>query len=53
MLYRCNWCGSEFDTPDTYNEYHGEYDRAPEVWACCPECGSTDYDEVEDEDDPF
>lgn len=50
-MWECEWCGATFDEPDTYNEYHGEPDRAPEVWACCPECGSTDYDEVEDEDE--
>ena len=45
MRFKCNWCEAEFDEPDTYCEYHGEPDRMPEVWACCPECGSTDFEE--------
>ena len=48
MRFKCGWCEAEFDEPDTYREYHGEPDRMPEVWACCPECGSTDFTEIEE-----
>ncbi len=48
MRFKCGWCEAEFDEPDTYREYHGEPDRMPEVWACCPECGSTDFAESDD-----
>lgn len=50
MRFKCGWCEAEFDEPDTYREYHGEPDRMPEVWACCPECGSTDFAEIEEGD---
>lgn len=45
--YKCHCCGAEFDDPHRYREYHGEHDRTPEIWSCCPECGSTDFEEKE------
>lgn len=48
VVFKCRWCGAEFEEPDRFREYHGERDRAPEIWSCCPECGSTDFDEADE-----
>jgi len=39
-VYMCLDCGSAFNTPDEEVEPHGE------VLSCCPECKSTDFDDM-------
>lgn len=50
-LYRCNDCGHEFEIPDTWEEYRGEFWGMPayERVSGCPMCQSGDYDEVVDD----
>lgn len=57
--YKCRDCGAEFDEPCRYTERHGFAYGPGEEWAVCPNCGSSDWDELsvveaeldEDEDD--
>ena len=50
-MWRCSFCGETFDEPDVYFyvELHGEFS---EPWAVnvCPECGSEEIEEYEQED---
>ena len=48
--YKCNDCEAEFNEPDTYTEYMGEFWGVPayEEFGCCPVCKSDDYEEVSD-----
>lgn len=45
--YKCNDCGAEFDEPETYSEYMGEFWGFPayEEFGRCPVCESDDYEE--------
>ena len=46
-MYKCDDCGAEFESPDTY------YESRPIGWeefACCPMCESLNYDEYREED---
>lgn len=49
-MFRCNDCDAVFTEPDTYRELIGEYWGTPayETFGCCPECGSDDYEEVDE-----
>ena len=57
--YRCNKCKAEFSEHEikvfTYKEYMGEFWGSPAYETFyeyhCPECGSEDFEEREDEDD--
>lgn len=48
MMFRCYDCGREFETPDTFQEYRGEFWGMPayETVSCCPFCRSDEYDEI-------
>lgn len=48
--YKCNDCNCEFDEPDSYEEYMGEFWGTPayETFYRCPYCKSDDYEEVEE-----
>lgn len=50
--YKCNDCEREFDEPESYEEYMGEFWGSPayETFYYCPFCGSDDYEEVSDEE---
>jgi hypothetical protein len=61
MLYRCNECDTEFDTPGEkcYHRpgkvhcidrdfYHGRGECS--CLPCCVDCGSEDFDEIEEND---
>lgn len=49
-MFRCNDCDVLFSEPDSYRECVGEFWGTPayEYWGCCPECGSDDYEEVDE-----
>lgn len=48
-MWRCNWCGAEFEEPDSVDEgNHFMFNRL--VSLVCPECGDDDIEEIEDED---
>lgn len=53
MMFRCAECGSEFEEPRAVQESRGEFWGAPcwETIYCCPFCGDTCFDEVQDEED--
>lgn len=43
----CEKCGKVFSECGTHNEYHPYGDGcAAESWACCPSCGSEDFEEA-------
>lgn len=50
-MYKCNECGTEFETPDTVMDRGGR--RIITDWSqvsyvkVCPECGSDDFTEVD------
>ena len=48
-MWICFDCGHVFDEPDTFQEKVGEFWGAPawETCGCCPNCGSTEYDQAE------
>lgn len=46
-MYICNKCEAVFETPDTYKEHHPYgMTSATEIFAVCPHCGDTDFDEA-------
>ena len=49
-MYKCEECGNVFDEPKMVQECVGEFWGTPayETWAVCPDCGS---DEIEDYED--
>jgi DNA-directed RNA polymerase subunit RPC12/RpoP len=49
----CNRCGAKFDQPEYRKERVGEAYGGPyyERYEVCPECGSEDLEETEDESD--
>ena len=52
-LYKCTECGHEFELPDTWQEYRGEFWGMPayETISGCPMCHSTDFEAVKDDQD--
>lgn len=50
-MYRCNDCGEEFDDPAVHTERHPEVEWGCEHWYVCPHCGSTNFEETEDEEE--
>lgn len=50
-MFKCEECCGVFDEPSHYKEYHGAYDMWPEVWAICPYCGGSNFDEYDDEEE--
>lgn len=56
-MLRCNDCGAEFYEPDTWRvseNLDGENGWWTYTVACCPRCGSQDFEEItedEEEDD--
>lgn len=55
MRYKCYDCEAVFHEDDagSYSESRGEFWGSPcyESMMCCPECGSTDFDEYNEEDE--
>lgn len=54
MKYRCDnpKCRAEFEEPGSYKEYHNEIEGDfYELLPCCPVCGCSDYNEIEEEPD--
>ena len=47
-MFYCFDCGAEFEEPATQYENQGEFWGAPawEAFGACPECGSTEIDEM-------
>lgn len=49
-MFRCEWCGAEFEEPvfvvEERSAYYGDMGRE-----LCPECGSDFIEELEDDDD--
>lgn len=45
-MYKCEYCGGEFEEPEIYYEKHGLSQGPYEKWAVCPYCGETDYKEI-------
>lgn len=45
-MFKCNDCGIRFDSLRIYIEQHGLSTPPYEERAECPNCGSTDYEEV-------
>lgn len=52
-MFKCENCGREFETPETWKEYRGECHGVDsyETVAGCPFCNSTSFHEVKDGDD--
>ena len=48
-MWRCYWCGAEFEEPDEEPEGHFMYN--PVVSYHCPECWDDDIEEIEDGED--
>ena len=46
-MYKCEWCGAEFDEPDEIPD--GWFAYNPMVHLVCPECGEDQFYEMEDE----
>lgn len=51
MMYRCDECGSTFETPEEWQETRGEFwgVMSYENMAGCPNCYSTCYEEIKGE----
>ena len=49
-MYRCEWCGAEFEEPifvvEEKSVYYGDMGRE-----LCPECGEDQFEELEDNDE--
>jgi DNA-directed RNA polymerase subunit RPC12/RpoP len=51
-IYKCDDCGKLFDEPQLVHELMGECRGQPayEDWSYCPYCGSTDFDEYDEDE---
>ena len=55
-MWKCYWCKATFDTPDlqSYTEnLDGENGYWTYHYAVCPQCGSDEVEEVEEEGDDW
>ncbi len=52
-MLKCDWCGGIFEYPHVVSEYRGEFWGMPayEDIAYCPYCGSSEIDEVQNDDE--
>lgn len=49
MMYKCEWCGAEFDEP--FREDAGTFLGNKMVHEVCPWCGADDIVEIETEEE--
>lgn len=49
-MYKCWDCEEEFEEYSEHEEYHPEV-HTSEYWSVCPHCGSTNFEEIEDEEE--